>query len=92
MSYITANLILTFLNEKKINKILISGGGRKNKAIMNYLKGRAYNIDEFNYDGDFIESQAFAYLAARSVNKLPITFPETTGVVNPISGGEIKTV
>jgi len=31
-------------------------------------------------------------LAARSVNKLPITFPETTGVANPMSGGEIKTV
>ena len=92
MSYITANLILTFVNQKKINKILISGGGRKNKAIMNHLKGRAYNIDEFNYDGDFIESQAFAYLAARSANELPITFPETTGVANPISGGEIKTV
>ena len=59
---------------------------------MNYLKGRAFDIDEFNYDGDFIESQAFAYLAARSVNKFPITFPETTGVANPMSGGEIKTV
>ena len=92
LSYITANLILTFVNQKKINKVLISGGGRKNKAIMNYLKGRAYNIDEFDYDGDFIESQAFAYLAARSANKLPITFPETTGVTNSISGGEIKKV
>ena len=57
---------------------------------MNYLKDRAFDIDEFNFDGDFIESQAFAYLAARSANKLPITFPETTGVTNPISGGEIK--
>ena len=92
LSYITANLILTFLNEKKINKVLISGGGRKNKAIMNYLKGRAYDIDEFNYDGDFIESQAFAYLAARSENKLPITLPETTGVSNPMSGGDVKKV
>ena len=92
LSYITANLILTFLNEKKINKVLFSGGGRKNKAIINYFKGRAFDIDEFNYDGDFIESQAFAYLAARSVNKLPITFPETTGVENRVSGGEIKKV
>ena len=92
LSYITANLIMTFVNEKKINNVLISGGGRKNKAIMNYLKDRAFDIDEFNFHGDFIESQAFAYLAARSVNKLPITFPETTGVTNPISGGEIKTV
>ena len=92
LSYITANLILTFLNEKKINKALISGGGRKNKAIMSYLQDRAHNIDEFSFDGDFIESQAFAYLAVRSVNELPITYPETTGVTNPISGGEIKKV
>ena len=33
-----------------------------------------------NYEGDFIESQAFGYLAVRSLNQLPITFPETTGV------------
>ena len=86
------HLVCRLLLEKKINKVLISGGGRKNKAILNYLKGRAYNINEFNYDGDFIESQAFAYLAVRSANELPITFPETTGVANPMSGGEVKTV
>ena len=68
LAYITANLILTYLNEKKIYKVLVSGGGRKNKAIMNYLKDRVFNIDEFNYDGDFIESQAFAYLS-RKINK-----------------------
>ena len=90
LAYITANLILTYLNEKKIYKVLVSGGGRKNKAIMNYLKDRAFNIDDLKFDGDFIESQAFAYLASRSLNKLPITFPETTGVKNPSCGGEIR--
>ena len=29
-------------------------------------------------------------LAVRSINKLPITFPETTGVKKPSCGGEIK--
>ncbi len=90
LTYITANLILTFLNEKKIKQILISGGGRKNLTIMNYLNDRATDIDKYNLDGDFIESQAFAYLAVRSINKLMITFPETTGVKIPVSGGEIK--
>ena len=89
MSYITANLIFTFLNEKKINKILISGGGRKNKAIMNYLNDRAFDIDEFNYDGDFIESQAFAYLAIRTLKKMPISFPGTTRCKKPSTGGII---
>ena len=36
-------------------------------------------IDKFGIDGDFIESQAFAYLAVRSYLKLPISFPDTTG-------------
>ena len=92
LTYITANLILTFLNEKKISRVIISGGGRKNKTLMNYLGNRVINIDEFNFDGDFIESQAFAYLAVRSINNLPISFPETTGVNKEITGGVIKKV
>jgi anhydro-N-acetylmuramic acid kinase len=89
LTFITANLILTFMNEKKINKALLSGGGRKNKTIINYIEARADNIEQLNFDGDFIESQAFAYLAVRSLLKLPLSFPETTGVSKPVSGGEI---
>ena len=92
LTYITAHLILTFLNEKKIKKIILSGGGRKNKTLMNYLEDRAIDIDDLNFEGDFIESQAFAYLAVRSLNKLPITFPETTGVDMEMTGGIIKKV
>jgi len=44
-------------------------------------------IDEFGIDGDFIESQAFAYLAIRSYLKLPISFPSTTGCNKPCTGG-----
>ena len=40
-------------------------------------------------NGDFIESQAFAFLAIRSYQKLPITFPNTTGCKKPCSGGEL---
>ena len=46
-------------------------------------------IDDFDIDGDFIESQAFAYLAIRSYLKLPISFPETTGCNKPCTGGVI---
>ena len=46
-------------------------------------------IDEFGIDGDFVESQAFAYLAIRSYLKLPISFPETTGVNIPSTGGVV---
>ena len=46
-------------------------------------------IDDLGIDGDFIESQAFAYLAIRSYLKLPISFPETTGCNKPCTGGII---
>ena len=44
-------------------------------------------IDDFKINGDFIESQAFAYIAIRSFLELEITFPETTGCKIPCSGG-----
>ena len=47
------------------------------------------NIDKYGIDGDFVESQAFAYLAIRSFLKLPITFPSTTGCSRPITGGDL---
>ena len=46
-------------------------------------------IDEFNIDGDFVESQAFAYLAIRSYLGLPISFPQTTGCEKSCTGGVI---
>ena len=46
-------------------------------------------IDQYEIDGDFVESQAFAYLAIRSFLKLPISFPNTTGCKELCTGGEI---
>ena len=46
-------------------------------------------IDDYGIDGDFVESQAFAFLALRSIFKLPISFPETTGCKKPSTGGEV---
>ena len=73
--------------------ILICGGGRKNnfllECIRKKVKGKIELIDTLNMDGDFIESQAFAYLAIRSFLKLPISFPETTGCKHACSGGNI---
>ena len=75
-------------------EIIICGGGRKNKYLMELLKLNLHyknfsTIDEFNIDGDFIESQAFAFLAIRSFLNLPISFPETTGCKKPCTGGVI---
>ena len=46
-------------------------------------------IDDLGIDGDFVESQAFAYLAIRSFLKLPISFPETTGCKEACTGGAL---
>ena len=73
--------------------VVVCGGGRKNKflfkRISKKLKYSFKPIEHFGIDGDFIESQAFAYLAIRSYLNLPISFPETTGVRVPCNGGTI---
>ena len=45
------------------------------------------SIDDHGIDGDYVESQAFGYLAIRSFLKLPISFPDTTGCIKPSTGG-----
>ena len=44
-------------------------------------------IDDYGIDGDYVESQAFAFIAIRSFLGLPISFPETTGCKEPCTGG-----
>jgi len=101
LSMLTVKSIVSAINNFKNqpNLILFAGGGRKNKYIFNKIKEEFGNsimlIDDFNLkgdfsaglNGDFIESQAFAYLAIRSYLKKNITFPNTTGVNKPCSGG-----
>ena len=68
------------------------GGGRKNNFFVEKLKkenNKIKLIDEYGVNGDFVESQAFAYLAIRSYLNLPISFPETTDVNKPCTGGII---
>jgi len=87
--------IVGFLSKlsDKSRKILVCGGGRKNLTLMKTIKKKLEkkhtieNIDSYGIDGDFMESQAFAYLAIRSFLKLPISFPKTTGCKEPSTGG-----
>ena len=90
----TAKIIISAIKAENRykEKIILCGGGRKNGFLVERLKkntNRIKLIDEYKIDGDFVESQAFAYLATRSFLKLPISFPETTGVKEPCSGGII---
>ena len=88
----TAKIIISAIKAENRykEKIILCGGGRKNTYLVEKLKkesNRIKLIDEYKIDGDFVESQAFAYLAIRSFLKLPISFPETTGVNAPCAGG-----
>ncbi len=90
----TAQIMLWEFNndESQNHKIVLCGGGRKNKFLINKFKKENYIfnlIDDFGIDGDFVESQAFAYLAIRSFLDLPITFPNTTGCKEPCTGGVV---
>jgi len=90
----TARIIISAIKktDRYKEKIILCGGGRKNNFLVERLKkasDRIKLIDEYGIDGDFIESQAFAYLAIRSYLNLPISFPKTTGVKKSCSGGTI---
>jgi len=99
----TASIMTVFsiLNDLKFiqknNKIIIlSGGGRKNlfikRKLHNKLKRmniKLINIDNYGLDGDMVEAQMFGYLAVRSVKKLHLSTPSTTGVKKAITGGHV---
>lgn len=70
---------------------VLAGGGIHNPvvraALEGRLPGRVTTADHLGWNGDFIEAQAFAFLAVRSLQGLPITFPGTTGAPTPLTGG-----
>jgi anhydro-N-acetylmuramic acid kinase len=73
--------------------LIASGGGRRNPELMAAIAARAgcevVAAEAVGWRGDAIEAEAFAYLAARTLAGLPISFPGTTGVAAPMSGGRI---
>ncbi|MGZ3404273.1 MAG: anhydro-N-acetylmuramic acid kinase [Phenylobacterium sp.] len=74
-------------------EVIVTGGGRHNPEIMKALSARlpmpVKTAEDHGWRGDSIEAEAFAYLAARTAKGLPISFPKTTGVPTPMTGGRI---
>ncbi len=72
---------------------VISGGGARNPALLRAIvaetRGKVVTAGDLGWDGDAVEAQAFAFLAVRSLRGLPVTFPGTTGVQYPLTGGRL---
>ena len=85
--------LLLYLPE--IPKILIvCGGGAKNPTILRFLRQRLpdmaiHTAAEEGFNTNALPAQAVAYLAARRLYCLPVSFPATTGVPEPMVCGEL---
>ena len=98
LSDLTAEIIsnaIIHYSDSQNSLNVVCGGGRKNiylmdminKKLSNYNNLKFFPIEKFGIDGDYIESQAFAYLAIRSFLNLPLSFPKTTRCKLPCTGG-----
>jgi anhydro-N-acetylmuramic acid kinase len=86
----TVALALRLLPERPV-RLIVAGGGRHNATLMRML-GEACGlaaepIEALGWNGDATEAEGFAYMAVRSLEGLPISFPGTTGVSEAMSGG-----
>jgi anhydro-N-acetylmuramic acid kinase len=77
-----------------ISRLLVTGGGRHNRAMMaelaRRLAVRVEPVESAGLDGDMLEAQAFAYLAVRVARGMPTSAPGTTGVPAAVGGGRIS--
>jgi len=78
---------------QKPRTVFVAGGGRRNPKLMallaEYTGVAVASVDGLGWDGDALEAQGFAYLAVRCLRGLPLTFPGTTGIAAPMTGGRI---
>ena len=86
----TVRASVAFLPQPPIGWV-VCGGGRHNPVLMDALANRlgapVKKAEDVGWNGDFIEAECFAYLAVRSLKKLPLSFPKTTRVPHPKCGG-----
>jgi anhydro-N-acetylmuramic acid kinase len=73
---------------------IVAGGGARNLTLLRMLRERLQPAtveaaDALGWSGDSIEAQAFGFLAARGMKGLPLSYPATTGVPIPMTGGVI---
>ena len=75
------------------NQIIVCGGGARNPTLLQALRLAlpcpVAVAEDYGWSSDALEAQAFAYLAVRSHLSLPLSFPTTTGVPAPLTGGRL---
>jgi anhydro-N-acetylmuramic acid kinase len=75
-------------------RLIVAGGGRHNPTLLRMIGERTGLVpepsDALGWNGDAMEAEGFAYMAARTLRGLPISFPGTTGVAQPMSGGLVS--
>jgi anhydro-N-acetylmuramic acid kinase len=74
---------------------IVAGGGARNRTLMRMLAERLApasvgTADDAGWSADALEAQAFAFLAVRVLQQLPLTFPTTTGAPRPMTGGVVE--
>jgi anhydro-N-acetylmuramic acid kinase len=73
---------------------IVAGGGARNHTMLRMLReclqpATVQAADTLGWASDAIEAQAFGFLAARGLKGLPLSYPATTGVPIPMTGGII---
>ena len=70
---------------------IVAGGGARNRTLMKLLRSnllaQVLVAEAVGWSADALEAQAFAFLAVRSLKGLPLSYPSTTGVNEPMTGG-----
>ena len=99
LAHVTAAAILKSAQHlpERPGTYIVCGGGRLNRIIMADLADLAaagqatvVSAEAAGLDGDAMEAEAWGYLAVRSLHGLPLTFPGTTGVTKPVTGGVLS--
>ncbi len=89
----TVALALNHLPERPL-RLLVAGGGRHNATMLAMIADACEipvePIEALGQNGDATEAEGFAYMAVRSLKGLPISFPGTTGVPEPLTGGRLS--
>lgn len=93
LTALSARAMARAVKDHAVRTLFVAGGGAHNRTMMRMLKEASglepQPMERLALDGDFLEAQAFAYLAARVEKGLPISFPGTTGVKAAMTGGSI---